>query len=387
MGGPREGGADGGLVEKGEQFWHVVDWLCKQHVASVPDSLLAEFLLDVDDDDYPASVLARFTLRQLRAWAHDLAKSLARRGDNTGEDAAAEIATAKNLLEGMQNLSSETGRDGEYHGGEKARKGLKVPTATLMYVKSGDLPGTLKAVEAYVAKAEKHLGPSLIEILIKRRDEARSDADATRAPAEEEEAWKEEETRAPPPQRRAAKGVAGKQTRSGKRRKRIAIESSEEEDVKVTGEDQAAIKSLQESRDTMRAKGGLDPLEASLAMASLAKPKKLIAKQQNARTVEWDNRDEGETAGRLKSSPQSPTASRVTPETKTKRRPTNRWNPVEAEYLVEAVNQKGKKWEKILAQGKAAGYFKGRTGVDLKDKFRNLHMQYMKLKEAEEAYE
>mmetsp|Transcript_35167 Transcript_35167/g.76282 ORF Transcript_35167/g.76282 Transcript_35167/m.76282 type:complete len:89 (+) Transcript_35167:335-601(+) len=65
---------------------------------------------------------------------------------------------------------------------------------------------------------------------------------------------------------------------------------------------------------------------------------------------------------------------------KTGRRKARRWTEAEAELLVDLVQKFGKgRWKTILLAGQEEGKFQGRTGVDLKDKYRNLETMAAKI--------
>ena len=57
-------------------FWWVVDWLLQQDIKHVHDKLIYEFLHDVEEEDYPAPILARFFLRQIKKWSSDTTRKL-----------------------------------------------------------------------------------------------------------------------------------------------------------------------------------------------------------------------------------------------------------------------------------------------------------------------
>ena len=133
-----------------EQMWHVVDWLLVQDVEKVPDSLLAEFLVPVHEDNFPASIAARLQLRQLRVWLRDL--------KTKGEDHAGDVA--EDLLDGLLDLSEDTSRDGEYPLRTLSRKALKPPRALLKMVKKrkASLEDLATGVDKYVEKAGESSG-------------------------------------------------------------------------------------------------------------------------------------------------------------------------------------------------------------------------------------
>jgi len=133
-----------------DQMWHVVDWLLVQDVKKVPDSLLAEFLLKVDEDAFPVSIAARLQLRQLRAWLRDL--------KTKGEDHVRD--EAEDLLDGLLELSEDNSRDGEYPKRTASRKALRPPRALLKMVKKrkASLEDLATGVDKYVEKAGESSG-------------------------------------------------------------------------------------------------------------------------------------------------------------------------------------------------------------------------------------
>ena len=185
-------------------FWWVVDWLLTQPVEKVHDELLCQFLFDVEEDTFPHNIQARLQLRQLRKWLFDNEDAL--KGVNTTQHAEAlrrqwmrdgwtdcdlnqyvenKYEQAMDLLESLDVLGKDGKSDSEYCNGRFSRRALLVPHTTFAQVKASSLASVAvvkgenrsnkkvdkdvhkkagRALQEYVAKAEKALGPSYIQV-------------------------------------------------------------------------------------------------------------------------------------------------------------------------------------------------------------------------------
>ena len=147
--------------ESGE-FWWVVEWILEQDVMKVTDRLIYAFLRDVEEDDFPAYIQARFFLRQLRSWSAKNFKGaeVPRAGD-----------VPLQLLESLDRLASRSSDDAEYKGGIVTRKELGVPEKVWnqFYEKGGqsvlyDKDETKDQLAKYIKRAEAALGPCILKV-------------------------------------------------------------------------------------------------------------------------------------------------------------------------------------------------------------------------------
>jgi hypothetical protein len=161
-------------------FWWVVEWLLHQDVKQVNDKLIFQFLQDVEEEDYPAHILARFFLRQIKKWSSDMTRKI--RSYITGASMQPEIdfKVPNVLLNHLHKLSSSSSEDDHYPRGKLSRMGLKVPSKLITklqalrgatgeeYNLKDSAMTVLDDLSKYVSRADDAMGPCYLKQLESR---------------------------------------------------------------------------------------------------------------------------------------------------------------------------------------------------------------------------